>query len=195
MVDTYSFFENMKKILYLISVFSLLSCDSDDNIPENQYLGNYKLTALTSNIPLDLNFDNSATINFKNELNVYFLGNSKPLHDLQFVQSNTPNEWFFRLGLPKDNYHPDQIFLEQRYGTGDYSKSLHLNNNIFSIKNNYSDLFVADSIWLIENKYPYPYELNFSDNNKAIIKIKQKFYDNINLVWVETDLIAEYEKL
>jgi hypothetical protein len=195
MVVTYSFFESMKKILYLISVFSLLSCDSDDNIPENQYLGNYKLTALISNIPLDLNFDNNATNNFKNELSIYFLGSSKPLHELQFVQTNTPNEWFFRLGLPKDNYHPDQIFIEQRFGTGDYSKSVVFNNNTPTIIHNYSDLFVADSIWLIENKYPYPYELNFHNDNKATIKIKQKFYDNSNMEWVETELIAEYEKL
>lgn len=185
----------MKKILFLISIFTLFSCNSDEDIPTNQYLGNYKLTALTSNIPLDLNFDNIATTNFKNELSIYFLGSSKPLHELQFVQTNVRKEWYFRLGLPKDNYHPDQNFIEQRFGTGDYSKSVVFNNNTPTIIHNYSDLFVADSIWLIENKYPYPYELNFYNNNKATIKIKQKFYDNSNMEWVETELIAEYEKL
>jgi hypothetical protein len=105
------------------------------------------------------------------------------------------DEWFFRLGLPKDNYHPDQNFIEQRFGTGDYSKTVIFNNNSPSIIHNYSDLFVADSVWLVVNKYPYPFELNFYNNNKAIIKIKQKFYDNINSEWVVTELIAEYEKL
>jgi hypothetical protein len=185
----------MKRYLYIIAILILFSCNSDENITENQYLGNYKLINLTSNIPIDLNFDNIATTNFKNELNIYFLGNSKPLHDLQFVKFSLSNEWFFRLGLPKDNYHPDQNFIEQRYGTGDYSKSVLLNNNTVSIIHNYSDLFVVDSTWLVENKYPYPYKVDFYDNNKVIIKIKQKFFDNINGEWVDIELIGNYERL
>jgi hypothetical protein len=117
------------------------------------------------------------------------------LHDLQFVKFSLSNEWFFRLGLPKDNYHPDQNFIEQRYGTGDYSKSVLLNNNTVSIIHNYSDLFVVDSTWLVENKYPYPYKVDFYDNNKVIIKIKQKFFDNINGEWVDIELIGNYERL
>ncbi|KQS53289.1 MAG: hypothetical protein DCE86_18215 [Flavobacteriaceae bacterium] len=188
-------FEKMKKNLCLITTLILFSCNSDDLIPVNQYLGNYKLTALTSNIPLDLNYDNIATLNFKNELNIYFLGNRKPLHDLQFVKSSVSNEWFLRLGLPKDNYNPEQTIIELRYGTGDYSKSIIFDNNTPTIIHNYSDLFVADSLWLVNNKYPYPYQLNFYDNNKVTIKIKQKFYNNINSEWVVSELIAKYEKL
>ncbi|PZQ84351.1 MAG: hypothetical protein DI548_09810, partial [Flavobacterium johnsoniae] len=68
-------------------------------------------------------------------------------------------------------------------------------NNTPTIIHNYSDLFVADSLWLVNNKYPYPYQLNFYDNNKVTIKIKQKFYNNINSEWVVSELIAKYEKL
>jgi hypothetical protein len=185
----------MKAYIYITAILFLLSsCIKEDSVDLNPNIGNYTLASLTSNIELDLNFDKKASTDFKSELDVYFLGFSKPRNALEFVQSPIVNEWFFRLGLPRDSYHPDKVYFESRYGTGDYSKTLLLKNNLIHIEHIYSNTFPRDSTWLVDNNYPYPHDVVFNDDNKVTIKVIQKFYDTTNEKWVEPDLVGVFEK-
>jgi hypothetical protein len=187
----------MKKYFFYISLLLLLfSCNNDDNIIElHPNLGTYKLVSLTSNIAMDLNFDTVASKDFKSELDIYFLGRRKPRHALELVESTTANEAFFYLGIPRDGYHPWQTYIEQRFGVGDYSKSLIFINEMPEIRHTFSNIsFPRDSAWIVNDRNPYPYEVVFNNDQKTTIKVVQKFYDITDENWVITNLVGVFEK-
>lgn len=189
----------MAKTALLLLLFSILmvfsSCETSDEISESN-LGKYKLISLESNIPLDLNYDNVVSTDFKSELSIFYKSWRKPDVDLEFFpDSNNRSIWFFWLNTPKDNYHPDKEILELRYSVADYSKILIVKNNqIEKIVLQYSDIFNADEDWLIENRYHVPYEVVFDTAKKVTIRLRQKFFDLETESWVLVDLICVFEK-
>lgn len=65
----------------------------------------------------------------------------------------------------KDNYNPDwgHVILGLRFGTSDYDKYLIVkDNNVVEIILQYPAIFNADEAWLLENRYPVPYEVTFN---------------------------------
>lgn len=181
-------------IFLILMVFQ--SCDRPELISENN-LGKYELVSLESNIPLDLNYDNVKSTDFKIELSIFYESWRKPDVDLEFFPDhNNRNAWFFWLNTPKDNYHPDKEILELRYSIADYSKILIVKNNqVDKIVLQYSDIFNADEAWLIENRYPVPDEVTFNTVREVTIKLRQKFFDLETESWVLVDLIGVFEKL
>lgn len=186
----------MKTNLYIFVLLCILSsCTKDEAIIISPNIGNYELASLTSNIPLDLNYDNNVSTDFKNELEIYFLGVRKPRHHLELIEfPNNSSTWAFFLGLPRDYYYPELIYVDLRYGVGDYSKLLHFKNNKISIEHIYSNEFPRDSTWLVDNNYPYPHNIVFTADNEVTIKVIQKFYDLSNEKWVVTNLVGIFEK-
>ncbi len=194
----------MVKFILTHTIFLILmvlqSCDRPELISENN-LGKYELVSLESNIPLDLNYDNVKSTDFKSELTYLYYENHhrKPKYDLWLFDGIGEKEkWAFLLTTPKDNYNPDSDIriLELRFGSGDYNKYLIVKNNqVDKIVHHYSDIFNFDEVWLIENRYPVPYEVTFNTVREVTIKLRQKFFDLETESWVLVDLIGVFEKL
>lgn len=188
----------MKKTFYYIFIlFVLNSCNNEEDENPHPNLGNYKLNSLTSNVAIDLNYDDIATKDFKEELSIYFLGPSKPRNALELVASYEKSRWFFYLGIPKDSDYPDRIddiALNLRYGVGDYSKNIVLNNGKPKIMHFFNNNIKGDSTWLVNNKYPYPYKMVLNNDNKVTINVAQKFYDLFKEEWIFVDLVGVFEK-
>lgn len=182
---------------FILIVLLITSCKKDDAVFVHPNLGDYKLKSLTSNIPLDLNFDNIQSTDFKQELSMYIGSFRAPSVDMQLVESYyNSDEWYFHLGgIPKDSYHDHLELLDFRLRYGDYSKIIILNDNVIShIDHVYSDLFVADSTWLLENKYPYPYNIELINDVTVNVKISQLYFDTFTNEWVDVDILGVFEK-
>lgn len=188
----------MKKLVRLtLSIFLLVSCNKEDTPSPHPNLGNYDLISLTSNIPLDLNYDNIKTTNFKAELSYYYQGSRNPKYDLRIIQSNRGyDEWFFMMQLARDYYHPDQSIIDLRYHSGDYSKLVLLKDGkVDRITHHLYDASETDADILINEHYPYPYNLTLNSDTMVTVLVKQMFYDLEQETWVLVNLEAVFEKM
>ncbi|MGC1204890.1 MAG: hypothetical protein WA839_08400 [Flavobacteriaceae bacterium] len=187
----------MKIIVTILSISLLVSCNKEDTPVPHPNLGNYELISLTSDTALDLNYDNIKSENFKEELSVYYTGFRKPMDDLIFTESTyDANKWYFRLSLPRDFYYPELGIIDLRYSDGDYSKIVFLKDGkIDRIAHYYYDGLEVDADFLINEHYPYPYDLILNSGTMVTVKVKQMFFDLEQDLWVLVNLEAVFEKV
>ena len=126
-----------------------------------------------------MNFDNIKTKDFIIEMEEYFRNpNRSNGGQLKLLTFNNPKELSLLLDLPSDNYRPEIFF---RFGSGDYSKMLEINpssNEIQKIRHVFFQQPNAPEDWIIANKYPFPSEVQFVDQDNINIKIRQLVFNN-----------------
>lgn len=168
------------KHLTLLTFFIFLFCVSCSKGTEEKQLllnkGEYLITSLVSDIPLDLNYDNVKSTNLLEELVPYFYPRADPTwYDLYIQEYRFENSHMIIYNSPpRDAYHPDHSFYEQRFRYGPNDVFLEVTNNQVTNIN----FGIYNEFQLLHEEFsPVPLEVIFIDKDNIKIKFKQLWYD------------------
>lgn len=181
----------MKKIFLVFLAFSFaISCNNDDDIKvHTEILGEYKFVSYTSNIPLDLDFDNSKNTNLLNEFDFFVNRSTRDakVWEITYLHNNEYDYYVSLINFPRVS--PNSIFFQGTLSQNQDAVFFNLDNNI-----NVLNIIPEMTNYPENGKYFYTTSVQFLTNKYLKINGKQKFYDYEENIWVEVEIEAILEK-
>lgn len=180
----------MNKYFSIILLILLFSCSKDETVNKFPYDADYKVVSLTSNIPVDLNFDGIYSTDFLNEFSYEFNWDNK--YHMRII---TPEDYhtilFFEMPFMK-RYPPEYNILETTVldggATVDYSYSLETNTftNITPSEEILRQKDISGVVLL---------DLIPIDENNLLVKFEHsKIYDEGSQQWLTVNVDGIYKK-
>ena len=182
----------MKKAFLLIFIFYFFSCSNEDiQNSEIDFDGYYKIESISSNKPIDLNNDDTDSVNLLEEIPNYFENNS---YDLVIRKLQEFNHFELSIGfyLPVPNEYIDKSFGIFNYNRNAFFKSITPYEEVELINNNLeleliNHLGEVGSIISIK-------KLRKIKNNRIYSKLTQRFYDFKSRMWKDLEIEIVYTK-
>ena len=189
----------MSKFLTLIfSIVLITSCKKPSDLSlEKSFPGYYKVTKITSNLPVDLNNDGIKTIDLYSEISRPFStldGQQLSFYNFEsrsnyaevkapnagkFIDFNFPHQYINYL----NNDNPYLIGYINQFQV--YSYNINKNSNI-TIKGTNPEY---------TNQFGEIESLILEENGKLLVSIKKKVYDFVNRAWQIIKVSVEYSKI
>jgi len=184
-------------VLILISLF-LSSCNNDDTLespPAN--LGIYTLKSFQSNVAMDLDYDGVASVDFKEELQLWWFTfpNRSRLYHLEILPSPRDGKYLLITdGMPRDDHDDRYPDPHSRFKQADGIHALFIRNNEI-ISYEFQEPFVDRFDPNVALGQQRPYFIQFDSDHEITMKLTQYFYDYISDEWIQVDLLAKFDKI
>lgn len=182
----------MKKIISVFLTYILvISCNhDDDNIKlHTEILGEYKFVSYTSNIPIDLDFDNNKDTNLLNEFDFFVNKSTRDakVWEITYLHNFEFDYYVSLINFPRVN--PNSIFFQNTLSQNQDAVFFNLANNV-----NVLDIQREMTDYPENGKYFYTTSVQFLPNKNMKITGIQKFYNYQTNNWIEVEIEAILEK-
>lgn len=182
----------MKKIILVFIAFIFaISCNNDDDSVKvhTEILGEYKFISYTSNIPLDLDFDNNKDTNLLNEFDLFVNKSTRDakVWEITYLHNREYDYYVSLINFPRVN--PNTIFYQNTLSQNQDAVFFNVDNNI-NVLNMRSEM----TNYPENGKYFYTTSVQFLPNKNLKINGIQKFYDYQANTWVEVEIETTLEK-
>lgn len=182
----------MKKliIVFFVLIFNI-SCTNDDDIKiHTELLGEYKFLSYTSNIPLDLDFDNIKDTNLLNEFDYFTIYRSSRDAMMRYAEQGYNNGFSYSINLINfPSIWPNRIYLDEILSESYDSVFINLDRNA-----QVQGLSRSMPLYPTNGRYFFTTAVEFLPNKNLKINGKQKLYDFELNEWVEVEIEAILEK-
>ena len=201
----------MKKSIFLsFIIFSFLSCSNNekefDELSTNDFRGKYKISSISTNLPLDLNNDDIQSTNYLQEISLPYR-----LHNGQIVNYgfNTNKPQFETTAKPQSDIDNGTRFL-QIYIPKNEMTPLYVGNNSFvNISLGINAIYLnflynvvngqivieSDPFDLLTFHNVSDFKIMRIDKDNFEIKFRKQFYDFKNEIEVNTETKVVFERI
>ncbi|WP_281989586.1 hypothetical protein [Aquimarina aggregata] len=196
-----------KVVLVFLSVIMIACNSSDEEIKINDFKGFYKIKSISSIIPVDLNNDGLKSNNYLQEIKSNYISYNGEI--INYAYNNELRHNFAEARLTRYQSNNTTQFLDIRFPIQRIDSIYQGNNNFVKMNMEYQKMSTGFIYKLINSNIeieadPFNQFEFFNINNFKINRINNiefeimfdfNIYDFSENDWIESKLIARYEKM
>ena len=186
----------------------MISCNSnDDEIELNDFKGFYKIIAISSSLPIDLNNDGLKSNDYLQEIKSNYISYDGEIIDYGY--NNELEQNFAEARPTQYQTNNNTQFLDIRFPSQRIDSIYQGNGNYVKMNMEYRKIYTGFIYKLIANDIviesdPFNqfdffdinnFEINRIDKTKFEVLFDFKVYDFTENDWIETNLVGRYEKV